>query len=103
MGLAAYAGLTCGAPRGRRRSHRFIKRSPVVVTPYPYRIIFVRHGETSYNAESRLQGQRDIPLDDKGREQASAAGRALRGALAGRTGAARRGRRLLRFAAHTHA
>ncbi len=52
------------------------------MAPYPHRIIFVRHGETSYNAESRLQGQRDIPLDDKGREQANAAGRALRGALA---------------------
>jgi probable phosphoglycerate mutase len=48
------------------------------VAPYPHRIIFVRHGETSYNAENRLQGQRDIPLDRKGREQASAVGRALR-------------------------
>jgi probable phosphoglycerate mutase len=52
------------------------------VAPYPHRIIFVRHGETSYNAENRLQGQRDIPLDDKGREQANAVGRALRDALA---------------------
>ncbi len=49
---------------------------------YPYRIIFVRHGETSYNAESRLQGQRDIPLNGKGRVQASAVGRSLRVELA---------------------
>jgi probable phosphoglycerate mutase len=48
------------------------------VAPYPHRILFVRHGETSYNAENRLQGQRDVPLNGKGREQARAAGRALR-------------------------
>ncbi len=47
------------------------------MAPFPHRIVFVRHGETSYNAESRLQGQRDIPLNGKGREQASAVGRAL--------------------------
>ena len=45
---------------------------------FPHRIVFVRHGETPYNAESRLQGQRDIPLNGKGREQASAVGRILR-------------------------
>lgn len=45
---------------------------------YPYRIVFIRHGETAYNAEGRLQGQRDIPLNGKGREQASAVGRSLR-------------------------
>lgn len=81
MGLAAYAGLTCGAPCETRRSRRFIKQSPVVVTPYPYRIVFVRHGETSDNAAGRLQGQRDIPLNGRGREQACAVGRALRDAL----------------------
>jgi broad specificity phosphatase PhoE len=48
------------------------------VTPFPHRLIFVRHGETPYNAESRLQGQRDIPLAARGRDQASAVGRALR-------------------------
>ena len=42
-----------------------------------YRILFVRHGETDYNADGRLQGQRDIPLNDRGRAQASAIGRAL--------------------------
>ena len=51
--------------------------------PYPHKIIFVRHGQTSYNAENRLQGQRDIPLDGKGREQASAIGRFLRDHLGG--------------------
>ena len=42
-----------------------------------HRILFVRHGETSWNAEHRLQGQRDIPLNPRGREQASAVGRIL--------------------------
>jgi probable phosphoglycerate mutase len=46
--------------------------------PYPYRILFVRHGETVYNAEVRLQGQRDIPLNARGKDQAAAVGRMLR-------------------------
>ena len=33
-------------------------------------IAFVRHGETDWNAEGRLQGQRDIPMNAKGRAQA---------------------------------
>ncbi len=45
---------------------------------FPHRIIFVRHGETPYNAENRLQGQRDIPLNARGRDQARAVGRTLR-------------------------
>lgn len=44
---------------------------------YPYKILFIRHGETDHNAEGRLQGQRDVPLNPRGREQASAVGRSL--------------------------
>lgn len=44
---------------------------------YPYRIVFIRHGETEWNVEGRLQGQRDQPLNGRGREQASAVGRML--------------------------
>ena len=51
------------------------------MAPVPYRILFVRHGETDYNAEGRLQGQRDIPLNGRGRAQAAAIGRALAKAL----------------------
>lgn len=42
------------------------------------RIYFIRHGETDWNAEGRLQGQRDIPLNDLGRVQAEEVGARLK-------------------------
>ena len=44
-------------------------------------LIFIRHGQTDWNAEGRMQGQRDIPLNDTGREQAKRNGEALKGFL----------------------
>ncbi|MCR5611270.1 MAG: histidine phosphatase family protein [Clostridiales bacterium] len=41
-------------------------------------IVLVRHGQTPYNAEHRLQGQLDIPLSDAGREQAEKLGERLK-------------------------
>ncbi|OYT85561.1 MAG: histidine phosphatase family protein [Burkholderiales bacterium PBB6] len=41
------------------------------------RIIALRHGETAWNVETRLQGQLDIPLNERGLEQARRAALAL--------------------------
>ena len=41
-------------------------------------LYYVRHGETDWNAERRLQGQHDIPLNALGRVQASRCGEILR-------------------------
>jgi broad specificity phosphatase PhoE len=38
----------------------------------PDRLILVRHGESTWNAEERLQGQLDPPLSERGREQSRA-------------------------------
>jgi broad specificity phosphatase PhoE len=45
-------------------------------------IYYIRHGETQWNAEGRLQGQQDIPLNDLGRTQATHAGHILAGLFA---------------------
>lgn len=44
----------------------------------PHRLILVRHGETDWNREGRLQGGQDIPLNDLGRTQAAEAAQRLR-------------------------
>jgi probable phosphoglycerate mutase len=41
------------------------------------RIIAVRHGETAWNVDTRIQGQIDIALNDKGHWQAARLGEAL--------------------------
>jgi 2,3-bisphosphoglycerate-dependent phosphoglycerate mutase len=43
----------------------------------PTRIIAIRHGETSWNVDTRIQGQLDIPLSDNGRSQAARMAAAL--------------------------
>lgn len=40
-------------------------------------LIFVRHGETPWNREGKLQGHRDIPLNDHGRSQAKRNGQII--------------------------
>jgi broad specificity phosphatase PhoE len=47
----------------------------------PHTLYFIRHGETDWNAEARLQGQRDVPLNDFERVQAEEAGTRLRGTV----------------------
>ncbi len=41
-------------------------------------LVFLRHGETDWNVEGRLQGQRDIPINAKGRDQAKLNGETVR-------------------------
>lgn len=42
-------------------------------TPKPvYQFVFLRHGESTGNAESRWQGQSDYPLTERGRAQVTA-------------------------------
>ncbi|MEE9313541.1 MAG: histidine phosphatase family protein [Rhizobiaceae bacterium] len=40
-------------------------------------VYFLRHGQTDWNVELRLQGQQDIPINATGREQAKTNGKAL--------------------------
>jgi len=49
-------------------------------------LIFVRHGETNWNVEGRLQGQRDIPLNDNGRGQARRNGETIADRIPGVAG-----------------
>jgi len=47
------------------------------------RLIVVRHGETQWNVERRIQGSSDIPLNDTGLAQVAAAGAVLAGEVHG--------------------
>jgi probable phosphoglycerate mutase len=43
------------------------------------RVIAIRHGETAWNVDTRIQGQLDVPLNERGRDQARRLGQALAG------------------------
>ena len=45
----------------------------------PMRLCLVRHGETDWNAEQRMQGHKDLPLNACGRAQAEQAARQFTG------------------------
>ena len=40
-------------------------------------VYYIRHGETDWNAQGRLQGVQDVPLNELGRWQSTGAGRIL--------------------------
>ncbi len=43
------------------------------------RLLLVRHGESIWNEEDRIQGQQDVPLSERGRQQAIVLGKWLKG------------------------
>ena len=54
-----------------------MSQAPPHSTPQPTRLCIVRHGETAWNAEHRVQGQLDVPLNAIGLAQELAASRVL--------------------------
>jgi broad specificity phosphatase PhoE len=44
----------------------------------PRTVFYIRHGETDWNVEGRLQGRHDVPLNARGRSQAKHCGEVLR-------------------------
>jgi probable phosphoglycerate mutase len=48
-----------------------------LITQEPTRILAIRHGETAWNVDTRIQGHLDIPLNDTGRWQAERLGQSL--------------------------
>jgi 2,3-bisphosphoglycerate-dependent phosphoglycerate mutase len=43
-----------------------------------YKLVLIRHGESTWNKENRFTGWTDVDLSDKGREEARAAGQLLK-------------------------
>lgn len=43
-----------------------------------YQLVLLRHGESTWNKESRFTGWTDVDLSDKGVEEARAAGKLLK-------------------------
>jgi broad specificity phosphatase PhoE len=52
---------------------------PTPLRPQLTRLILIRHGESTWNREHRIQGQLDPPLSDLGRAQAERVARRLAG------------------------
>ncbi len=55
-----------------------VQKPAMVPITLLHRLILIRHGETDWNREGRLQGGQDIPLNDLGRRQAAEAAERLK-------------------------
>ena len=53
--------------------------APLPARPSPARVVLIRHGQSTWNREHRIQGQLDPPLSEEGRRQASLLGSRLGG------------------------
>jgi broad specificity phosphatase PhoE len=52
---------------------------PIPSRPVPARLLLIRHGESTWNREHRIQGQLDPPLSEEGHSQALRLARRLAG------------------------
>lgn len=66
-----------GLPSGGAASGSGSGAGSRTVVPDSLRLVLWRHGQTTYNAEHRFQGQRDVPLNALGRTQAQRAAKHL--------------------------
>ena len=71
------AALDLAAP-AQRRADAALRRC-ARTQRRDHRLLLVRHGESTWNAEHRLQGQADPPLSELGREQAARSRRSSTG------------------------
>lgn len=71
-------GLGAAALSGFDEARVNVQKPGMDTLVLPHRLILVRHGETDWNREGRLQGGQDIPLNELGRRQAAEAAGRLR-------------------------
>ena len=73
-------GLTLHSPRGRSAHGSSVPSVSCAVKEHStmYKLVLLRHGESTWNKENRFTGWTDVDLSDRGREEAAEAGRLLK-------------------------
>src|SRR5262249_58237217 len=66
----AAKGLTLRLAQGQRPVHLLL----VPCLSMPSTLVILRHGESTWNQENLFTGWHDVPLSDRGRQEATAAG-----------------------------